>query len=214
VTWLTRGLAVTSEQPISHVALTGRKAHGPRFAPLAALWLVSILTSSCAATTTSNAGSGGRVDQSTSSATETNSRDCDDVNLVASLRQYTSAWNKAAEPFVADFLDPNVSGEQFLAGGATNLTAMEQAASGLRSNVVRANNRQLRDLLMAISDNYQVKLLAAKAVVTSVENTDEVAQTSATKQLSAAALDGRKLADDLQDFVKASPQFASVCPQP
>ena len=204
---------MTRQQPRRPVAFTGRRAHRSRFVPLAGLLLVSIMTSSCAALTASPGNSGGRADESTASAVDANSRDCDDAKLVASLTQYSSAWNKAADPFVAEFLDPNVSGEAWLAGGATNLTAMDQAASGLRSEVVRASDRQLRNLLMAISDNYQVKLLAAKAVVTSVENTDEAAQTSATAQLSAAALAGRNLASDLQDYITASPQFASGCPQ-
>ena len=67
-------------------------------------------------------------------------------------------------------------------------------------------------MLMSISDNYQVKLLAAKALVTSVETGNTAAQSAASEQLRAAGLAGRNLALDLKDMVEASPQFAAACP--
>jgi hypothetical protein len=91
---------------------------------------------------------------------------------------------------------------------------MEEVASGLRGHVAEANDGQLRTKLLAISDKYQVEVLAAKALVTAIQSGDEAAQSSAAAQLSAAALTGRNLASDLQDFFAASPQFASACPQP
>ena len=178
----------------------------------ASLVLLSVLTSACATETSTSADPGMAAGQPVSVRPEPNSRNCEDLNLATSLAQYTTAWNTAAEPFVAGYADPNISGDEWLTGGATNLAAMEQAAVGLRGGVANIHDRQLGSMLMSISDNYQVKLLAAKALVTSVETGNTAAQSAASEQLRAAGLAGRNLALDLKDMVEASPQFAAACP--
>ena len=92
--------------------------------------------------------------------------------------------------------------------------AMEQAAVGLRGGVAKIQDRQLSTMLMSISDNYQVKLLAAKALVRAVETSNAEAQSASSEQLRAAGLAGRNLALDLKDLVEASPRFANACPKP
>lgn len=89
---------------------------------------------------------------------------------------------------------------------------MEQAAVGLRGGAAKIHDRQLGSMLMSISDNYQVKLLAAKALVRAVETSNDDAQSAASEQLRAAGLAGRNLAFDLKDIVEASPQLAQACP--
>ena len=110
------------------------------------------------------------------------------LQLATSLAQYTTAWNTPAEPFVAGTPTQIFQEMKWVTSGATNLAAMEQAAVGLRSGVVKIHDRQLGSMLMSISDNYQVKLLAAKALVRAVETSNDDAQSAASEQLRAAGL--------------------------
>lgn len=172
---------------------------------------VLALTGACTATDPSApATTPASVEQSSPSPRAV-SRDCEDGKLIASLHQYSSAWNEAAEPFVAQYLDPNVTAEEWLVGGARNIAVMEHAAAGLRHDVSLAHDRRLRTLLLRVSDNYQLKLIASQAVVTAVKNGDVNAEAAAAEQLTQAASAGREIGNDLIDFIEASPQFTAAC---
>ncbi len=119
-----------------------------------------------------------------------------DQKVLADLGRYPGQWNAAAQPLVADYQDPNVTAEAWVASARGQVDDMRSAVQGFERQVLGIQDAGVRSTLQPMVENYKRKLAAVVSLWNAVADGDSDAETAATDELTSAGQEGQELAAD------------------
>lgn len=117
----------------------------------------------------------------------------DDLAVVRGLGDRLAVWNEAASTFLDAYLSADLA--RFLREAPGAIETLTGAHSGLAADVARIDNRDLREALVRLADNYGDKLESLSAIVGAVQRSDLAAEESALDRLTAAVDEVPAIAD-------------------
>lgn len=128
----------------------------------------------------------------------------DDGVVMGKMRQHTRFWNSTMSPLVADYLDPNVSAEQFVKSTSGLVRKLEPRIRKMAELAATLKTPELRRIVTATAFTYRDKLAAFMALVNAVSAGDADGQRAGQEKLQDATTEANELAAELQDFLDAA----------
>lgn len=130
-----------------------------------------------------------------------------DLDIVDNLSQFLSKWNEAATPLVRDYIDENVSGDEWLETAGASIPEMDSARAGQRRAIESIRDSGLRVTFLPMAENYDAKFEAVTSLREAVRSGDTDAQEEAAQRMTRLGEEGQRLASELLD------KLASISPE-
>ncbi|MCA6531333.1 MAG: hypothetical protein IM566_23335 [Pseudanabaena sp. M152S2SP2A07QC] len=118
----------------------------------------------------------------------------EDVDVIISLSGLPSQWNKAAAPFIRDYLDPNISSEQWVKEASFHIGKLRSIYLEMNALTLMLQDAGIRNIFEEFVDNYKAKLIAVTDLHFAVAHGDPTAEKQASQAISKAASKGNQLA--------------------
>lgn len=125
-----------------------------------------------------------------------------DLALFDQLRVHSSSWNETVGALLADYEDPDVTGDAWIDTAAVSLDELAADAAAIRDLALQVDHDELRTLTVAVADNYQDKLQELRRLESAVARGDTDVQPEITKALRAHGQRGQQLATDLFELLR------------
>jgi len=154
------------------------------------------LLAACSSSTTEDNQAGIEARDSVQNRATPEAPSVSDADLMEELQEHTGSWNEVLAPVVADYLDPNVDADAWVAEAGPLFAELEPKIRAMGNIAAQLSDQQLRRDLFEIIQNYQAKLAAFSALVNAVSASDGDAERQAQIDLNEASQAGTQLAQE------------------
>jgi hypothetical protein len=118
----------------------------------------------------------------------------EDIEVIIYLSSLPSQWNKAVAPLIRDYLDPNISSEQWVKEASFHIGKLRSIYLEMNALTLMLQDAGIRNIFEEFVDNYKAKLIAVTDLHFAVAHGDPTAEKQASQAISKAASKGNQLA--------------------
>lgn len=118
----------------------------------------------------------------------------EDIEVIIYLSSLPSQWNKAVAPFIRDYLDPNISSEQWVKEASFHIGKLRSIYLEMNALTLMIQDAGIRNTFKEFVENYRAKLSGVTDLHYAVASGDATAEEQASQAISKAASKGNQLA--------------------
>ncbi|MDD1416354.1 hypothetical protein MEN41_17560 [Dolichospermum sp. ST_con] len=118
----------------------------------------------------------------------------EDIEVIIYLSSLPSQWNKAVAPFIRDYLDPNISSEQWVKEASFHIGKLRSIYLEMNALTLMIQDAGIRNTFKEFVENYRAKLSGVTDLHYAVASGDATAEEQASQAISKASSKGNQLA--------------------
>lgn len=117
-----------------------------------------------------------------------------DADAIENFEDFGARWNRAAAPFVRDYLDPNVPADRWVKEASQHVKELRAVYIEMHARTVAIEDAGIRGTFEDITANYRTKLDCVTRLHNAVAQGDTEAEQQVQQELSNAVAEGQRLA--------------------
>ncbi len=126
----------------------------------------------------------------------------EDIDVIVAISGLSSQWNKAVAPLVRDYLDPNISSEQWAKEASFYVAKLRSIYLEMNALTFMIQDAGIRNIFKEFAENYRAKLSGITALHYAVAYGDATAAKQASQSISKATSEGNQLAQSLLEKLR------------